>query len=70
LKNYNPETAVQKEFELTEKDKQNKKFQEELDKIYKEEYENAKYKPLSPMIQAYKNIYGQLPNGHPQKEFE
>lgn len=70
LKNYKPETAVQKELELTEKDKQTKKFQEELDKIYKEEYEKAKYKPLSPMVQAYKNIYGQLPNGHPQKEFE
>ena len=70
LKNYNPETAVQKELELTEKDKQTKKFQEELNKIYKEEYENAKYKPLCPMVQAYKNIYGQLPNGHPQKEFE
>ncbi|MBS3742682.1 MAG: hypothetical protein KGY74_11230, partial [Candidatus Cloacimonetes bacterium] len=70
LKHYKPETAVQKKLELTENDKQTKKFQKELDKIYKEEYENAKYKPLSPIVQAYKNIYGQLPNGHPQKEFE
>ena len=70
LKHYKPETAVQEKLELTENDKQTKKFQKELDKIYKEEYENAKYKPLSRIVQAYKNIYGQLPNGHPQKEFE
>jgi hypothetical protein len=70
LEDYKPETALQNQLELTESDKQTKKFQEELDKIYTEEYEEAKYKPLSQVVQAYKNIFGQLPNGHPQKEFE
>lgn len=70
LEDYKPEKALLKQLELTEKDKQTKKFQEELEKIYNEEYEEAKYKPLSQIVHAYKNIYGQLPNGHPQKEFE
>jgi len=70
IEDYKPEKALQKHLELTEKDKQIKKFQDELDKIYYEEYEEAKYKPLSQLVQAYKNIYGQLPNGHPQKEFD
>ena len=70
LGDYKPEKALQRQFELNEKDKQTKKYQEELDKIYKEEYKEAKYKPLIQIVHAYKNIYGQLPYGHPQKEFE
>jgi hypothetical protein len=57
---YKPDKALQKQLELTESDKQTKKFQEELDKIYNDEYEEAKYKPLSEVVQAYKismNIY-------------
>jgi hypothetical protein len=26
--------------------------------------------PLNQIVKAYKNVYGVLPNGHPQKEFE
>jgi len=70
LEDYKPEKALQEQLELTENDKQTKKFQEELEKIYNDEYEEAKYKPISQVVQAYKNIHGQLPNGHPQKEFE
>lgn len=70
LKNYNPTKAVEQEIELAEKDKETNDLRENLDKIYDEEYEEAKYKPLIPIVQAYKNVYGHLPNGHPQKEFE
>lgn len=70
LEDYKPEKALQKQPDLTGKDDQAKEFQEKLDKIYYEEYEEAKYKPLSQIVLSYKNIYGQLPNGHPQKEFE
>ena len=45
-------------------------MRDELDKAYRDEYEEAKYKPLDQLVQAYKNIYGVLPIGHPQKEFE
>ena len=67
LEDYKPEEAIMKQFEITESDGQTKKFQEDLEKIYNEEYEEAKYKPLNQTVQAYKNIYGQLPIGHPQK---
>lgn len=47
-----------------------KKIQNELDSSFQNEYEEAKYMPLIPIVQAYKNIYKRLPKGHPQKEFE
>lgn len=46
------------------------KLQNELDLSFQNEYEDAKYKSLIPIVQAYKNIYKRLPMGHPQKEFE
>lgn len=67
---YQPEEALLKELELKEDDKKAIEFQEELDKISREKYEDAKYKPLNKIVKAYKNIYGILPDGHPQKEFE
>lgn len=70
VEDYSPEKALEKQIEQNEHDNQTKKFQEELDKIYYEEFEEAKYKPLSQIVQAYKTIYRQLPSGHPQKEFE
>lgn len=68
--NYKPENSAKKELELSEIDKEVQKFRDELDKIYEEEFEEAKYKPLTPIVQAYKNVYAVLPKGHPQKEFE
>jgi len=68
--NYKSEFAVLNELGLTEEDRQAKKLQEEFDKAYEDEYEEAKYKPLNQIVKAYKNVYGVLPNGHPQKEFE
>ena len=65
---YSPLKALEEELDKgkTETDK----LQEELDKIYEQEYENAKYKPLPVTVLAYKEVYGILPEGHPQKEFE
>lgn len=70
MEDYAPEKALENQLELSDSDDQTKNFQEELEKIYDEEFEEAKYKPLSQIVQAYKNIYGHLPSGHPQKEFE
>jgi hypothetical protein len=62
--------AMLKEIELAKENTAVIKFKEELDKAHFEEYEEAKYKPLTTIVKAYKNIYGVLPKGHPQKEFE
>lgn len=70
FKNYDPEQAMLKEIELSAENKVMNKFKDELDKAYLEKYEEAKYIPLTSIIKAYKNVYGVLPNGHPQKEFE
>lgn len=65
--NYKPEEAVNNEIERRKSDEEVRKFQEKLDTIYKEEWEEAKYRPLNKLVQAYKNVYGDLPDGHPQK---
>jgi len=65
---YSPWQAVQKE--LSEEKSEADKLQEELDTIYEQEYEDAKYRPLPLTVLAYKEVYGVLPKGHPQREFE
>lgn len=67
---YKPEENLLKELKLKEDDKKVNEFQKKLDEIHSEEYENAKYKPLDKIVEAYRNVYGILPEGHPQKEFE
>lgn len=65
---YSPWQAVSEE--LDKEKSEADKLQEELDKIYEQEFGDAKYKPLPLTVQAYKEVYGILPEGHPQKEFE
>lgn len=60
---YNPEKAMEQELENKKVDE----FQKELDNIYEEEFENAIYKTPPKTVLAYQNIYGDLPDGHPQK---
>nr|MBK9652335.1 hypothetical protein [Bacteroidota bacterium] len=60
---YNPEKALAIEME----NKKVEEFQKELDRIHDEEYEEAKYKKPSATVLAYEKIYGDLPDGHPQK---
>lgn len=67
---YKPEKSITEEIERISKGKEIEKFQNELDSSFQKEYEDAKYKPLIPIVQAYKNIYKRLPKGHPQKDFE
>ncbi len=64
---YNPEEKMKHQLEKEQEDEEFRRFQEDLDKHYEEAFEDAKYKPLTPLVQAYKNIYGTLPEGHPQK---
>ena len=62
---YNPEKALTEEIERKQ---QVSKLKEELDKMYEDEFEEAKYRSLSPLILAYQDVYGMLPDGHPQKD--
>jgi len=60
---YDPEKAMEQEI----KNKQSEEFQKNLDNIYEEAYEEAKYKEPPKTVLAYRKIYGVLPDGHPQK---
>jgi hypothetical protein len=64
---YNPEEEMKHQMDNEQKDEEVRKFQEELDKQYEEEFEDAKYQPLIPLVQAYQNVYGHLPDGYPKK---
>jgi hypothetical protein len=62
---YNPGTAVLDDIQKKERKEELKKFEVELESSFHGEYEEAKYKPLIPVVQAYKNVFGKLPDGHP-----
>jgi len=65
---YDPNKAILEEIEQKKKEDEKQKFQDELDEIYKESYENAKYTEPSKLVLAYKKVFGELPEGHPQKK--
>ncbi len=67
---YNAHEAVLKEMKDKEEAAKADEFRNKLDAQFEKEFEAAKYKPLIPVVQAYKNVFGYLPQGHPQKEFE
>jgi hypothetical protein len=52
-----------KELERKKEKDKIEKMRQELDDAYLEELEEAKYKPLPKVVQAYKNIFGFLPEG-------
>lgn len=64
---YDPGKALEEEFFRQEKTAEADKLQDELNEAYEKDIEEAKYKPLPKTVQAYKNVYGRLPNGWPHK---
>jgi len=68
MKDYNPTTSVQKELEREKKNNEMKKFQQQLDDAYNEEYEQARYSKPAKVVAAYYSVYGHWPNGHPLAE--
>ncbi|MEO7768958.1 MAG: hypothetical protein ABIS01_16120, partial [Ferruginibacter sp.] len=70
ITDYRSEQALIDELQKQQKEIKFKELQYGLDSTFDKEYEDGKFKPLTPLVEAYKNIYGVLPKGHPQKEFE
>ncbi len=64
---YNPNKALQEEAEREEKKKELEEFRAELQKSYEEDVESAKHQPLPEPVQAYKNVFGKLPQGWPHR---
>ena len=64
---YDHQKAFLEEAERGKRKEETRKMREKFDKIYDEEVENAKDKPLPKVVQAYKNVYKTLPDGWPHK---
>lgn len=62
---YNPQQAILNEVEDKKKREEVEKLRQELDNAYQQELEEAKLKPPPLLVQAYKNIFGQFPDGFP-----
>jgi hypothetical protein len=67
---YNPNDSISDQIAEDQEEKESNRFQEVLNTTFEEAFEGAKYKPLTAVVQAYKNIFGVLPDGHPQKALE
>ncbi len=67
---YNPESSAATHLEASKKEREIQEFRDELDEMHEKTFEEAKYKPLVKTVQANKNIYGILPDGHPREELE
>ena len=67
---YDPTTSVLNQIAEKIDNEELNEFQKLLDKQFEEGFEDAKYKPLNTLVQAYKYIYNDLPDGHPQKSSE
>jgi len=63
---YDPAKALEKELEKSARQQETDRLRAQLDEAYEQEFEDAKYKAPPPEVQAYRNVYGLLPNGFPQ----
>lgn len=62
---YDPGKAVEDEIAHQKREQEIARLREELDRIYEQELEEAKDKPPPKTVQAYKIVYGCLPDGWP-----
>ena len=67
---YDSDRAMQKQLKNMEKEKEISQLHENLDRIYKEEYEKARYEKPDQEVVAYFKIYHHWPLGHPLSENE
>ncbi len=62
---YDPQEAMAKALEQQQKKEATEAFRRRLDEIYEQEFEDAKYKKPPAEVQAYRNVFGRLPDGFP-----
>jgi hypothetical protein len=65
MENYDPSESIKKQLEKQQQQHELNKMQQNLDEIYKEEYEEARYKKPKSEVMAYYRVYNQYPKGHP-----
>lgn len=62
---YSPSEAIAKEAEEQRRDREIAEINEQLEDGRNESIEHASRKPPPPTVQAYRNVYGNWPNGWP-----
>lgn len=63
LENYDPSKAIEEELAQKQKQVEVQKLRDELDEIYENEREDAKYEAPPLIIRAYQAVYGAFPDG-------
>lgn len=65
---YDPEAALKEELSKLEMEQQQPEFHRQLKENYLDAWEAAKRAPLVPIVAAYRDIYGHIPEGHPWRD--
>jgi hypothetical protein len=65
---YDPEVSLRDELYRLELEQQQTHFQAQIDDAYEQAWEAAKRTPLVPLVAAYREVYGTIPQGHPWRE--
>lgn len=65
MKDYDPGISIQKQLEKEQKKEEVNKLRKDIDNIYKEEFDKAHYSAPAQVVQAYYQVYGHWPKGHP-----
>lgn len=65
---YDPEVSLRDELRRLELEQRRDEFQLRLDEAYHNAWEAAKRSPLVPIVDAYRAVYGRIPQGHPWRE--
>lgn len=63
---YDPAKAMEQEMERAARQRETDRLRAQLDEAYEKELEEAKYKAPPPAVEAYRRVYGRLPDGFPQ----
>lgn len=67
MTSYDPARSLEQEMEKKKQKDEAAKLRADLDDAYEKAVEEAKYQPLPRVVQAYKNVYGALPEGWPHQ---
>ncbi|MEP7001565.1 MAG: hypothetical protein ABI969_13855 [bacterium] len=62
---YDPSTAIESELRRAEFARQTEEFREHFDEIRREAVADALRQPPPPIVAAYRDVYGHLPDGWP-----
>ena len=70
LASYDPSESFAREQEEAEREKENARLQEDLERVHRDALEEAKLQPPPPTVSAFRNVFDHWPEGWPPWEAE